>query len=119
MLSFVDFSVSVYSMWPRFRPLSVSRYFLSKNEFQWETTLSKHSSMSLLSLSRVAAFKLSSKAEVLSLREGKQISFLKTALFTAPQITSFHLKLHFICLHRSKESLFGQESVEGISLLSN
>ena len=102
-----------------FRPLSVSRDFSSQNEFQWETTLSKHSSMSLLSLSRVAAFKLSSKAEILSSREGRQISFLKTALFTAPQITSFHLKLHFICLHGSIESIFGQENVEGTSLLSN
>ena len=74
--------------------------------------------MSLLS-SRVAAFKLSSKEEILSSREGRQISFLKTALFRAPQITSFHLKLHFICLHGSKESIFGQQSGEGISLLSN
>ena len=54
-----------------FRPLSVSRHFSSKNEFQRETTLSKHSSMSLFSLSRVAASKLSSKAEILSSREGR------------------------------------------------
>ena len=75
--------------------------------------------MSLLLLSRVSALKLSSKAEILSSREGKYISFLKTALFTAPQITLFHVKLHFICLRGSKESIFGQESVEGISFLSN
>ena len=37
----------------------------------------------------------------------------------APQITLFHLRLRFICLHGSKESDFGRESVEGISLLSN
>ena len=41
------------------------------------------------------------------------------ALFTAYQITLFHLKLRFICLHVSKESIFGQESVGGINLLSN
>ena len=60
--------------------------------------------MSLLSLSRVAAFKLSSKAEILSSREGRQISLLKTAQFTGLQMTSFHLKLHFICLHGSTET---------------
>ena len=54
-----------------FRPLSVSRHFSSKNEFQRETTPSKHSSMTLLSLSRVSAFKLSLKAEILSSREGR------------------------------------------------
>ena len=48
-----------------------SLFLVKKNEFQWETTLSKHSSMSLLSLSRLAAFKLWSKAEILSLREGR------------------------------------------------
>ena len=45
--------------------------FLVKKRILMGTTLSKHSSMSLLSLSRVAAFKLSSKAEILSLREGR------------------------------------------------
>ena len=48
--------------------------------------------MSLLTLSRVAAFQLLSKAEILSSREGRKISFLKTALFMAPQITLFHFK---------------------------
>ena len=35
----------------------------------------KHSSMSLLSLSRMAAFKLSLKAEILSSREGMYVNF--------------------------------------------
>ena len=73
-LQLTIFSLQYVAQFParsNFRPLSVSRYFSSKNEFQRETTLSKHASMSLLSLSRVAAFKLSSKAEILSSREGR------------------------------------------------
>ena len=87
-----------------FRPLSVNRYFSSKNEFQWETTPSKHSSMSLLSLSRVAAFKLSSKA-VNFLSENDSVYCASN--YIVPFETSFYLfawikRVNFLSRERRK-----------------